>query len=171
MANTKLSALTALLGASVDTAADLLYIDDVSATTSKKITVSELAAACNTLAHKVGSFTRVMTVASGNVAYTGVGFKPRALIVFANVVNGALSNNSEGFSDGTTNLMVLNYSTTGANASFARTANLIYSFDDVGTANVQSATVASFDADGFTLAWTKQNSPTSTITANYMALR
>ena len=42
MADTKLSALTALTGVNVDTANDLLYIDDVSVTQSKKILVDEL---------------------------------------------------------------------------------------------------------------------------------
>ena len=42
MADAKLSALTALTGANVDDANDLLYIDDVSVTTSKKILVREL---------------------------------------------------------------------------------------------------------------------------------
>lgn len=42
MADSKLSALAALTGANVDTAADLLYIDDVSVTTSKKILVDEV---------------------------------------------------------------------------------------------------------------------------------
>lgn len=42
MADSKLSALSALTGANTDPAADLLYIDDVSATTGKKITVNEL---------------------------------------------------------------------------------------------------------------------------------
>lgn len=42
MADAKLSALTSLTGALVDPAADLLYIDDVSVTTGKKILVQEL---------------------------------------------------------------------------------------------------------------------------------
>ncbi len=42
MADTKLSALTALTGANVDSAADLLLIDDISVTTDKKITVAQL---------------------------------------------------------------------------------------------------------------------------------
>ena len=45
IADTKLSALTALTGANVDTAVDTLLIDDVSVTTNKKIIVSELATA------------------------------------------------------------------------------------------------------------------------------
>ncbi len=50
MADAKLSALTALTGANVDPAADLLYIDDVSVTTGKKITVAELAIAAGAVA-------------------------------------------------------------------------------------------------------------------------
>ncbi len=42
MADTKISGLTALTGANVDTAADLLAIVDTSASATKKITVDEL---------------------------------------------------------------------------------------------------------------------------------
>lgn len=42
MADTKISALTALTGANVDTAADVLPIVDTSASTTKKIVVNEL---------------------------------------------------------------------------------------------------------------------------------
>lgn len=42
MANAKISALTALAGANVDTAADVMPIIDTSTTTTKKITVDEL---------------------------------------------------------------------------------------------------------------------------------
>lgn len=49
MADTKTSALTALTGANVDRAADVLPIVDTSVTTTKKITVAELINAINTL--------------------------------------------------------------------------------------------------------------------------
>lgn len=45
MADTKISGLTALTGANVDTAADVLAIVDDSVTTTKKITAAELAIA------------------------------------------------------------------------------------------------------------------------------
>lgn len=45
MADTKISGLTALTGASVDTSADVIPIVDTSVTTTKKITVAELAIA------------------------------------------------------------------------------------------------------------------------------
>lgn len=54
MADTKTSALTALTGASVDTATDVLPIVDTSVTTTKKILVSELAIA---LGASGGTFT------------------------------------------------------------------------------------------------------------------
>ena len=47
MADTKLSGLTALTGANVAPLTDLVYIDDISVTTSKKITVEELGIAIN----------------------------------------------------------------------------------------------------------------------------
>lgn len=60
MADTKLSALTALTGADVDAAVDLLYIDDVSVTTGKKILVSELAIGSQTQT----TWTPVLTFAT-----------------------------------------------------------------------------------------------------------
>src|SRR3954469_8844328 len=47
MSDTKISALTALAGASVDATADVLPIVDTSATTTKKILVEELGIAMN----------------------------------------------------------------------------------------------------------------------------
>ncbi len=120
--------------------------------------------------YKVRTFTRVMSVASGNVAYTGVGFKPKALIFLANVLNGAVKANSVGFDDGTTRMQLLNYTTTGADAGFNQTANAIYLFDDAATLNVNTAVVASFDADGFTLTWTKSGTPTNTANCGYLAI-
>ncbi len=45
MADAKLSALTALAGTDVAPATDLMYVDDISVTTGKKITVADLASA------------------------------------------------------------------------------------------------------------------------------
>ena len=57
MADSKLSALTALAGSGVDTAADKLYIDDVSVTTSKSILVDELGIALNATQAEVDAGT------------------------------------------------------------------------------------------------------------------
>jgi len=56
MADTKISALTALTGASVDTTADVLPIVDTSATTTKKILIDELRIALNTYAGQAQTF-------------------------------------------------------------------------------------------------------------------
>jgi hypothetical protein len=55
VADTKLSALTALTGANFDPAADLVYVDDVSVTTSKKMTGQELFNALSTLSTITGA--------------------------------------------------------------------------------------------------------------------
>ena len=57
MADTKLSALTALTGANVDAAVDILYIDDVSVTTGKKILIDELGIALNATQAEVDAGT------------------------------------------------------------------------------------------------------------------
>lgn len=120
---------------------------------------------------KVGTFTRVMSAASGNVDYTGIGFLPQAVIIFASVQSGSVGNTSVGFSDGTTNWSLLSYSTTGANwANTILTTNVTYNFDDASTSQIQQSSVAGFRYDGFTLSWTKSSSPTATINAGYIAI-
>ena len=119
----------------------------------------------------VSNFTRDMSTASGNQAVTGVGFTPKAVIFFGSVVNGLANDSSKGFSDGTRNFCLLDYTTSGANwATTFLTANCIYLFDDVGTANTNSATIASLDSDGFTVAWVRGGAPTSTMTIGFMAI-
>jgi hypothetical protein len=88
-------------------------------------------------------FTRAMTAASGNVSYTGVGFKPTCIIFFASQGVGA----SWGFSDSTL--------ITGGIRWLAGTMGpvswtiLLYDTDS----KYQGAHIYSYDADGFTLAW------------------
>jgi hypothetical protein len=57
MANQKISALTALTGANVDPAADVMPIVDTSVTTTKKILVQELFNAASTLTSLTGAGT------------------------------------------------------------------------------------------------------------------
>lgn len=122
--------------------------------------------------YKVGAFTYAMATASGNVSYTGIGFRPKAVLFLANVINGAVNASSKGFDDGTSRFCLVEYTTTGANAAFSVIlTNSIYLFDDAGTANVAKAVVNSFDVDGFTLAWTKVNTPGSTANIGFLAFR
>lgn len=109
---------------------------------------------------KVITITRDLTVASGNVAYTGCGFSPRMLIATGGVTPAtsqyitftgfAASGGGAGSS--------IAFGTTYANsAAFLNVA-------DTTAANSQNATVISYDADGFTLGWTKTGTPIGTAT-------
>lgn len=116
---------------------------------------------------KVGSLTRDMTAASGNVAYTGVGFKPKA-IVSTGGTNATENFMMAGFDDGTTRGAVA------SNPGGAGTCQLNLSgiFIPSAAATSQTAVVASFDSDGFTLTWTKTGSPSAgTATVYFLALR
>jgi hypothetical protein len=114
---------------------------------------------------KVGSFTRDLTTASGDVSYTGVGFRPVAILFIANLPSStALTNMSWGVDDITTDGHLKLYGNTHSDMD----VRSIFLSD--GT-NSQSAVVKTFDADGFTLTWTKASSPTGTATVKYIAWR
>ena len=111
--------------------------------------------------YKISSFTRVLSVASGNQSITGIGFKPR-LILFQTGISGGSTWMSVGQSDGVINTCqewALNAG--GTLGAFAQTTAGIQR-DDAAGANYQSFVVTSFDADGFTLTWTKVGTPTLT---------
>lgn len=89
--------------------------------------------------------TRVKDAASGDVAYTGLGFKPTAIIA----IGGDNSNlGSMGFGD---DAHYMCFVRGGAQSYIA--INAILAFDQGGGA-AQSAIVKSLDTDGFTLTWT-----------------
>lgn len=114
---------------------------------------------------KVGTLTRDLSLASGNVAYTGVGFTPKAILFFTAMP--ATDWAAWGFSDGTSHVSVDRE----ADAKFyANTPNFAFTIGS-SAGNYQKAIINSFDADGFTLAWTKVNSPTGTGNVMYLAFR
>lgn len=115
---------------------------------------------------KVVSSTRDMTAASGSVAYTGAGFKPTCIICLAGI-SGA-TECSIGFSDAAVGSFVLGLQATTPNTS-PNGAQLIRLLDATA-ANDQVATLASYDADGFTLTWTKIGTPTGTATLYFLCL-
>ena len=119
---------------------------------------------------KVGEFNYIVDTASGTQAITGVGFQPIALWIFAGPDRGISPPPVWGGSDGTTHGNVASIHPTAAELWDANTANLI----DIETSagNTATAVVTSFDADGFTLTWTKTGSPpTQTILINYWAVK
>lgn len=110
------------------------------------------------LKSKLISATREMTASSGNVAYTGVGFMPTAIMAIASTgASGAAPATpmSIGFTD--SSKIAGNVSSVGVDTFAVEGNYLILLYQG---ANFQYANVNSFDADGFTLTWTKGSSPT-----------
>lgn len=108
------------------------------------------------------TITRDLTVASGNVAYTGLGGRPKLLRFY----NGHSATNASSIGE--------------SNAVFNVCKSIDYA-NNVGTLNTaciaayqgaganQLAVCAALDADGFTLTWTKTGSPTGTSTIRVVA--
>jgi len=105
--------------------------------------------------------TRVMTEAAGDVAYTGYGFQPSAIIILA---YHAANSGSVGIAIGTSEYCInINYSTPSALAS--RVVSLTPAAGDS-----QYAALKTMDADGFTLTWTKAGVPSGTAYLKVIAL-
>jgi hypothetical protein len=115
---------------------------------------------------KVGTFTKNMADASGNQSYTGIGFKPAAVIFLAGV-NGA-DGDSKGVDDGTTAGYAADDYADVAGQQAAGTGASVVIIPAAGKAYVGH--IASMDADGFTIAWTRTSTPTGTINVVYLAI-
>jgi len=108
--------------------------------------------------------TRDLTAASGSVSYTGVGFTPTSIIAMGVVQSSHPF--SVGFSD----------SSKTSSEFFCYGANTMYNDNTViqiatSAGNAQAATVASYGADGFTLSWVKNGSPTGTASLMFLCFR
>lgn len=111
-----------------------------------------------------GILTRDLSLASGSVSYTGVGFTPKTC-TFISSLDGTFRS-SIGSDDGT-NHKAVSLISSSANIW---TSDSIVAYDGVG-ANYVVAHITSMDADGFTIAWTKTGSPTGTFNVIYTATR
>jgi hypothetical protein len=113
-----------------------------------------------------GSFTRGMTTASGDVSYTGVGFKPSSIIFIYFLDGGSFG---QGVDDGTTHKTAYVYGVplTGYSNVVNHSIGL---YTSAGT-DGQKGYIKTWDSDGFTITWTKINSPTGTGEIYYMAYR
>ena len=116
---------------------------------------------------KVGSFTRDTSTASGNQSVTGVGFKPRALLISGGNT-GASWATFAGLTDGTTTGSVQDNGPING-GSYSLTTDLL-KFIQSGS-DIYTGSLSSFDSDGFTLSWVKTGSTTGTATMFYMAIR
>ena len=108
--------------------------------------------------------TRDLATPAGDVEYTGYGFTPTTLICFANTDGNYRT--SWGFCDSTlTELCIAEI----AAAIYDPTPALIRMH--TGALQRTRAIVKSFDADGFTLTWSKTGEPTGTCRMHFLALR
>jgi hypothetical protein len=113
--------------------------------------------------YKIGTFTRDDDAASGDVSYTGVGFKPSAIIFLCAAASAFMS---FGFDDATNHYYIFHSDSGGSSAGDTMSINAAYG------GGSQTAIVKTFDADGFTLTWTKQSSPSGNHPyIHYLALR
>lgn len=116
------------------------------------------------LSSKVITATRDMTATSGDVAYTGVGFTPTAIVAIGNI-NSAMSM-SIGASDSAKNKSALFYY--GNNTTYNDPFMV-----EISTAAgaFQGGIIKTYDADGFTITWTKGGSPTGTANLIFLCFR
>lgn len=119
-----------------------------------------------TLSSKIITATRDLTAASADVSYTGVGFKPTAIICFVNIDGSANASLGIGVCDSSkTDYTVGQY-----DGGFLYQGTAFITVESA-SAQTQIATVKSFDNDGFTLTWTKNNNPTGTAKIIFLCFR
>jgi len=106
----------------------------------------------------VGTITRAMTGASGDVAYSGLGFKP-SLIIFSGGVSTKAIATYFGYSFGANKYAMWNYTYVTASAVAFNVSYCIVLAEAAG--QQQNAVVKTYDADGFTLTWTLIGTPTT----------
>jgi hypothetical protein len=109
----------------------------------------------------VGTFTRAMDAASGDVSYTGTGFTPSFLIVFSVLGNASSSVGLAGSSHSYVNVVY------GAATTYYQPndSTCIWILEESG--KEQKASLKTFDSNGFTLTWIKVGSPASATAQNY----
>ena len=118
------------------------------------------------LKSKVITSTRDLSAASGDVAYTGVGFVPTSVIAVTGITDTAKPA-TWGFADSGKTGVCLSF---GFNDStYYPLSAFIYAAPSNG--NNQSASVKSYDADGFTLTWTKTGTPTGSLALYFICYR
>lgn len=123
-----------------------------------------------TLTSKFGTLSRDLAGTTGAVSYTGVGFTPTSIHFQASVDNTDFR--SFGMSDSNRGGACFYYTsaTTNALANQVAMTNAVI-FISPGAGTWQGGTIQSYDADGFTISWTKTSTPTGTMRINYLAYR
>jgi len=114
----------------------------------------------------IGNFTRDISIATGTQSITGIGFRPTSILFNSNV--GSNPATSIGFDNGTIGRCVANNHNETANNWQTINASIRFR---ITSGDVYEGDVLSFDADGFTVDWTKIASPTGIATMQFMAFK
>ncbi|MHB8109750.1 MAG: hypothetical protein ACYDHW_06930 [Syntrophorhabdaceae bacterium] len=120
---------------------------------------------------KIITATRDLTAGAGDVAYTGVGFKPAGFIMAGTASNNDLNEFTLGFAIGTgmANICLFPRATPVWGMTTTRVVISERGASD-GSKN-QTAIVKTMDADGFTLTWSKTSTPSGTLTMYILCFR
>lgn len=153
---------TSISGTAIATGAEVTTgTDNTKIVTPKAIGDAEV----NTrLKSKIITATRDLVAASGDVSYTGVGFTPTGIHSIGTVGTFALS---VGFAD--SSKTAHNIISPAIN-TFEISPSLILLYI-LNANNYQYAIIKTYDADGFTLTWTKGGSPTGTAQLRFLCFR
>jgi hypothetical protein len=118
---------------------------------------------------KVGVINRLYTTAPSTVAYTGVGFKP-SNVLFIAADEGSHPTGSFSIGLSANNHSWNDYGAVTADSWDMSAGNAaIRSYKSGG--EILTGSVDSMDTDGFTITWTKTNSPTGNLDILYMAFK
>ncbi|MBA7676433.1 hypothetical protein ES703_84674 [subsurface metagenome] len=113
------------------------------------------------------TITRDLADVSGDVGYPGAGFIPTAIIALGSINNQVASWGVGGESRDAGTVFAHEYNTF---TNFGQLGAVILSAQ-IDAAKYQTAVLKSYDADGFTLTWTKFSTPTGIFVAHALCLR
>lgn len=128
-------------------------------------TAGVMSALAGTARLKIGQTSRDLETPSGTQTITGVGFQPSAVIILTAIGNSRCW--SVGLGNTAGNFCIASY----AEVSADRVEAIGALIDIYQIAGRSYAVISSFDSDGFTLTWTKNDSPTGTLLIYYLAIR
>lgn len=114
---------------------------------------------------KVVAYTRDMTAASGDIAYTGAGFKPNNIIV----LSAFKASFTLGFGYGTDSKFAIRLFGASLGSVDSVTSTILTLIEDATTTKYQNGILKSLDADGCTITWSKGGTP-SAGTGNFAIL-
>jgi hypothetical protein len=124
------------------------------------------------LEYKTGIVTRDYTTADNVQAITGIGFRPKAILCITSDTSGGdiyFHQSFTGEAVGAGNSASVTRTRAGVDNSWIQTDQMI-TIAQAGS-NSQQGYLQSFDADGFTISWVKNNSPTGTFSTRFMCMR